>query len=201
MKNLLQEYGVYFSLVVNVLFPLAGIYLLDWSIAEIFLLFFTELLFLGGITILEILFAGGWGGFGSKIRTLLGFLLFFPMLYIVIFILAGNFFNGNEPDKISHVSIETLKILLATSVINFVFSFLLNGKFLRTSPEEQAGECFFHAIALCFFLFVILLPLSFMIPADAQSYLLGTSLVIVKNAVDFFGVRRMTDRSKARLRR
>lgn len=173
-------------LIFNIVFPLIGIFFLNWSIGDIYLLFFFEILFLGVETMIKILFAFKQPGIFSRVGSLLRFLLIYPILFLFILILTGNFFDGGGKQMFVTIGKNTIYLLTANYLLNLFLSYFWSGKFKEMTCKEVEKETYYHLIAISIALFLILLPLSKIIAFTEVNFALATSLILVKNAMDYW---------------
>lgn len=121
--------------ILNGLIPLIGILFLNWSVFDIFVLFIIELLLLGVFTILKILFSGVKSG--EKWASLFMFCLFYPIAFIFIFVLLGNFFNSGSKQMDYSLSNYSIYFLLVVYAFNFVFLYIIKGVY-KISPKKNS---------------------------------------------------------------
>ncbi len=190
MTNWLSRYGHFIELGINVALPLAGIFFFHWSVGDIFLLFFVELLFIVGFASLKILFAFKAGGFFTRIGRIFKLLLLFTMLYIFILIVAGHFFDGSRAEMVTTIGREGLLILLGNYAAGFFISYIASGKFREADHRAITRETLLRAGAILGVLIVVLVPLGIFVPYSHVNFLLGAGLVIAKNTADYFLVYR-----------
>lgn len=191
-----KKYSPYFPLFFNILFPVLGILFFDWSVGDIFFLFYVELLFLGGFTCLKMLAAINDGSIMSRIGGILGFLLGFSAIFIFTVVLTGNFFNGAESQMKLNVTRETIYMLLASYSCSFLSSYLFSGKYKTAHAASLRNETFKYMACLFFVMMIILIPFGQMMKNSVISYALGISIVMTRNIVDFFIVRNQEGKLK-----
>ena len=182
----MKKYFYLLPLVWNIIFPLAGVFFFNWSIGDIFFLFFFELLILGGATVIKIFFSLSNSGLAKRLGTFFRFLLIYPCLFLFILILTGHFFDGGGNQMFVTLDKKTIYILLAGYGVNLITSFFANGKFRQTTPGETEKETYYHMLAIFIALFVLLWPLSKIMSFTEVNFALATALILVKNGIDYF---------------
>src|SRR5687767_4453646 len=147
-------------------------------------MFVLELLVLGGFAILKILFSTNPNG--GKWSTLFIFLLCYPIAYIFIFILLGNFFNAGDQQMNYTLKNQSIYILLGIYTFNFVYFYLIKGEFRFTTAKKVSENTFLKMMAIFIILLVILLPFSFLVSAGYLSILMAVAILICRLIIDNF---------------
>lgn len=154
---------------INTAIALFGVFVLDWSLGQIVILFFLELMLLGGFTVLKIIFAqegkpSFWTSFLSRLFTAamftVGFILVNTM-FIVFVTTSLNFdtlFGNTDSIRLGQ------GMLILNFVAAFLFGYILNG----TYKNAQVGPQFIGT-------------LGYMLP------LIGIFLIVIKPNLAYFG--------------
>ncbi len=173
-------------LALNTLIPLAGVFIFQWSIGDIFFLFFFEILILGAESSLKILTALGEKPWYGCIGHFLRFSLIYPILFLFVLVATGWLFNGSDDQMEITLTGNTFLILFGMYFLNLLFFWFFNGKFKRTTPKEVEKETYFHLLAIFLVIFVLLWPLSYVTSFSKVNYGLAIGIVLAKNAADYF---------------
>lgn len=172
--------------IIKMLIPIFGILFFDWSIGSIFLFFLIELLFIGGETIIKILFAGE-STFGQKIGGIFRFLLGYSIIVIFIFVLMGNFFKGDGAGNMqAHFQMEILYLLIGMYLFDFIFDFLYSKKFRMATSKSVERETFGLLIIYFCLLLLLLLTLSFFTVPENVNFILGIAIIVARNGAEYF---------------
>lgn len=177
-------------LIIKILIPVFGILFFDWSIGSIFLFFLIELLFIGGETILKIIFAGG-SFLGQKIGGILRFLLGYSILVFFIFVLMGNFFKGDGAGNMqAHFQIEILYLLIGIYLFEFCFDYLYSKKFKTATSKSLEKETYYLLIIYFVLLLLLLLLLRMFTIPENVNFILGIAIIVARNAAEYFLAKR-----------
>ena len=175
----------YLPLAFNVLIPLVGVFIFQWSIGDIFFLFFFEVLILGAEGILMILTSLGEKPWYGRIGNFLRFLLIYPILFLFILFASGNFFNGGGSQMNVTLTSDTFTTLTIMYSLNLLLSWFFNGRFKRTTPKQVEKETYYHLLAIFLVLFALLWPLSLIMSFAEVNFVLAIGLIVAKNVADY----------------
>ena len=178
-------------LIIKTLIPIFGILFFNWSIGSIFLFFLIELLFIGGETILKIIFAGA-STVGQKIGGILRFMLGYSVLVFFIFVLMGNFFKGDGAGNMqAHFQIEILYLLIGMYLFEFCFDYLYTKKFKTATSKSIEKETYYLLIIYFVLLLLLLLLLRMFTIPENVNFVLGIAIIVARNASEFFLAKRL----------
>lgn len=178
-------------LIIKTLIPIFGILFFNWSIGSIFLFFLIELLFIGGETIIKIMFAGASSG-GQKISGILRFLLIYSILVIFIFVLIGNFFKGNGPGNMqANFQMEIFYLLVGMYLFDFVFDYLFTKKIKTATTKSIEKEIYYLLVTYFILLLLVLLLLKIFTVPENVNFILGIAIVLARNGAEYFLSKRL----------
>jgi len=173
-------------LTVKILIPVFGILFFNWSIGTIFLFFLLELLFIGGETILKIIFSGV-STVGQKAIGILRFSLIYSFLVFCIFVLVGNFFKGDGAGNMrADFQIEIIFLLIGIYLFDFFFGYLYSKKFKTASTKSLEKETYYQLIIYFFLLLMLLMILGFLTVSANFNFVLGIAIIITRNLAEYF---------------
>ncbi len=179
--------------ILNGLIPLIGILFLSWSVLDVFVLFVLELLILGVFTFLKIIFSGSKTG--NKWSSLFIFCLLFPVAFLFIFILLGNFFDTRNRQMNYSLSNSSIYFLLGIYLFNFIYFYIIKGAYKAAAGKKLMENTFFKMLAIFVILLIVLLPIFRFVPAEYQGVLMGIAIAVCRLMTDNFIDRRLNNNS------
>ncbi len=169
----------------KILVPIIGIIFLGWSIGMVFLYFFLDLIFVAGETILKI-FVSLKSTIGARIGILLRFVLLFSILFILILIAAGHFFDGGADNMKATFDMEIIYSLSLVYVVEFLVGFIFSGDF-KTATAHEVEKKTYHLLGLIFIVMLLFLfLLNSVAKPDQVNYVLGISLILAREGAEYF---------------
>lgn len=173
------------ELAFNVAFPLIGVFYLGWSIGDIFLLFFLEILIRGGITILKIL-SSTTNKLFSRLGNVFYFILIFSVLFIFMLILTGHYFSGADKQMYTSLTKNTVLILAGSYILTSLFPFFISGDFRKQTPKAiiNRGMKFEFLLFIC--VLITLFACSILTSFVNINYILATGIIVGKNMASLF---------------
>jgi hypothetical protein len=169
----------------NVIFPLVGIFCFGWSIGDIFLLFFLEILIRGGVTTLKIL-GSAKTGYMARVGNIFYYFMGFSMLLLLMLMVSGNYFNGADKQMDTSLTTNTVYILVGSYFITSLLPFFISGEFKTSKARKVIGESIKCEGALFLCVLVTLIICSTLTHFVNVNYVLATGLVVGKNAAGLF---------------
>lgn len=181
----------YFQVALNVLLPIIGILFFGWSIADIYFLFFMELLFLGAFTILKMLFCVNDGTLWSRVGRILEFILAYTILFLLVTGLMGQFWDGSKAQSVLTANRGIVLLLAGSYGADFLVPFLIAGQFKRKGYASfLRREALYRMLDLFLVMFVILVPFGSLLRSGNVNIALGIAIVLARNIVDVFMIHR-----------
>ncbi|HKX12762.1 MAG TPA: DUF6498-containing protein [bacterium] len=177
------------QLCLNIALPLIGILFFGWSIADIYFLFFMEVLFLGAFTGLKILVSINNGSLLERFGQILFFSFLYVFIFLLLFGLIGYFFDYSKPQAQLTLQSGAVYALLGSYGVDFAYSFLWKGEYKRRDIGSQLeDEAAYRMLGLLFAMLVILVPLGTLMRSGNSNIALGIAIVLAKNLVDYYMV-------------
>ncbi|MBI3134228.1 MAG: hypothetical protein HYZ14_06070 [Bacteroidetes bacterium] len=183
-------------LTLKILVPVFGIVFLNWSIGTIFLYFFFDLLFVAGETVLKV-FAALGSPLMSRIGVFFRFVLGFSVLFLVILIAAGNFFDGGGPGNMeAHFEKEVIYSLCGVYAFEFLFGYLFSGTFKTATAPLVEKRTYYLLLAIFGVMLVFLFLLNAFAKADQVNYVLGISIIVAREGAAYLLAKKEKPASK-----
>jgi len=173
----------YFNLA-NGIIPLLGVLFLGWNTLDVFVLFILEMLFLGFFTLLKMIFSKGTGG--KKGSSIFLYCLLYPVAFLFIFILLGNFFDARNRQMNSSLSNYSIYFLIGICLFDFIYFYLIKGAYKTATANKIMSTTFLRLLGIFVILLAVLLPITKFVPDDSQSILMGVSILICRIVMDTF---------------
>lgn len=177
----------YFNLA-NGVIPLIGVLFLGWSALDVFVLFILEIMFLGFFTLVKMLLSKG-----KKGSSIFLYCLLYPIAFLFIFILLGNFFDARNKQMNATFSNYSIYFLGGIYLFDLIYFYLIRGAYKTASARKIMSITFTKLFYIFLILLAVLLPVTKFIPADSQGILMGISILICRIVMDHFIGKRLTN--------
>ncbi len=181
--NFVLKYKHILEMMLSIIIPIIGVLFLNFSIGDIYLLFLLDFLLVGFFGAFKGIICAG----DTLTKRILHQFLFGFKYYLVFFLLmiiTGHFFNGAGKQMNVTITKSTLFIIL----INHLTSFFL---FIAIRKENvilyNTVSAYFvnRGLLISVGLLLLLLPFSSCIGSLNVNYFLAIALIITKGALDY----------------
>ncbi len=123
---------------------------------------------------------------GARIGILLRFVLLFSILFILILIAAGHFFDGGADNMKATFDMEIIYSLSLVYVVEFLVGFIFSGDF-KTATAHEVEKKTYHLLGLIFIVMLLFLfLLNSVAKPDQVNYVLGISLILAREGAEYF---------------
>ncbi len=180
------------SLLLSLLVPIAGVLFFDWNLFAIIYLFWIQLIALGFLSIIGILFSISGERYFFSIISNIPYALFFTIIYggLLLIVLSYSMVSFDfdialEGGENSHLGLGLLA-LLSTMFIEFVRAFFVSGYFKKAHPLGEIYSTMIASLPLAIVLLFVVIPLSEKYSSSWGNKILVIGIIILKGLLDFY---------------
>lgn len=181
-------------IVVSAIVTLFGVLFFNWGIADVIFLFFWEMILIGCMTVLRMLFAmGGQQNFfyGLLIRIFWtgGFVVLYGgiMMLLIAFVLSG-------------LNLDTLLsefyglrygvwLLAFNHIAGFLFGYILNGEYKQSTFFIELFATMIYVLPTVVILVMVISPNSGLFGSEHQNTLMAVGIVLIRLIIELFAAR------------
>lgn len=164
----------------KVLVPLAGVLFLQWSIGEVFLFFFLDIIFSGLAGLLRILSCQP-SPIGIKMVIAVRFIFIYTAIVLALMIVMGHFFKGNGAGNMqADFEFYYLYILAAIHLIDYLVTFIFSGQFRVIESKTWEKRTYVQGVILFVILSCFLFFIGLFTNTKYSNYVLGSGIIFAR---------------------
>jgi Family of unknown function (DUF6498) len=169
----------------NLLLPLAGLALLNWTPGNVLFCFILEMCLYALFNFILVVFMSGGLKPGRRLYIGLLFILGFIIGTLAFFILIGYFFKGADPSMQVIMTPRQRQLTAGIYILHFFIYLIHTRPFGKINAARLQDEVSYRFTRIFGLLFLILICFSFLRSSPFINYILVLSLIVAKGYVDF----------------
>lgn len=182
-----MKYAKYLELALTIILPLIGVFFYQWSIGDVYALFFLELIFYGIFAGFKVLFSTNSAKIGQRLYSLFIFGFIYFLLFFSIVVLTGHFFNGAGQEMNLTIGMGAIYVLATNHLINLLI-FIFSRDYRQANHYQIIRLTYKRAFVLFLVLLILMLPFSTFIDTTKVNFVLVFGLIVSKAILDFITV-------------